>query len=110
MTAEIVSINFESSLKAPDSDTVERFAARFVGRTVAHLDHVGVGAIVSAYLQDMECPLEGAERGAEILRLITLVETVLDEAKKQLHKHLLIDAAANLVPRLRPIPTKESRS
>lgn len=106
----VVSIDVRTSAAA-GPDSAERFAVRFVGRTVGHLDRVDVGAIVSAYLENLDEDIPSAVledcpefMGTEILRITSLVETVLDEAKKQLHRRLLIDTSTNLVPRLRPIP------
>lgn len=109
----VVSIDFQATAGPGDSQTAEQCAARFVGRTVAHLDHVDVGAIVSAYLEKYmpgldpdDDPMIVAE---EALRLVALVETVLGLAKERLQTRMLIDAATTLVPRLAPIPSKEIR-
>lgn len=103
----VVSVDFRSSLK-PGQEAPAKVASQHIGRTLGHLDHVDVGAIVTAYLATYDQELDPArlvdfEDGffaMEVLRITTLVESVLDEARKTMRVRMALDVASNLLPLL----------
>lgn len=103
----VTKVLFETTA-APNAEPAEKYAAQLMARTVGHLEHVHVGAIVSAYLEALDRDLDPdvlADHpdilGDEILRLTALVETVLDQARATLRTRLAADLATTLIPRLK---------
>lgn len=98
----ITEITFRTTSR-DDAGPAEKYAATFMARTVGHLEKVDVGAIVSAYLEARDSMYIDAshERAEDMLHLIALVETVLDECRAAMRNRLAIDIATTLLPRLK---------
>lgn len=104
---KVTALEFASNLAAGEPDSPARFAAKHIERTLAHLDKVDVGGLVSGYLELLGLSLgsdwlDDEPLGDEILRITTLVETVLDEARKTVRLRMALDVVSNLLPRLTP--------
>lgn len=87
-----------------ESTSAARYAAQLMARTVGHLEKVDVGAIVSAYLEEYMPALDPDDGPSmvaqEALHLISLAETVLDQARSTLRTRMAMDLASTLIPRL----------